>query len=197
MAAKKKKKTSKANAKKQKVIMIAAAVLIPLLLIGGFFLGIYLKLFDTEELNAQYGIYEWPVVGEYFVPKLSEEELKAIEKQKRAEEAKKKKEAEANKPIVLTEEEIAAQTAEREKEEKKRISKLSRFYNEMKPAEAAKIMSALDDDMAIGIFKKMDEGQVSQILAAPEFGEEKAASITRKMYVGGKQRVFNPDDQEL
>ena len=117
---------------------------------------------------------------------------------KKAIEDNKKKEAEAkeSKPIKLTKEEVEQKTKELQAAEKKRIGKLSRLYNEMKPDEAAKILTALDDEMLISILQKMDESQVSQILANEAFGADRAADITRKMYAGTPKRVANPNDEE-
>ena len=49
-------------------------ILLLVLVIGGFALGVYLRLFDTQALNDAYGLHELPVVGEYFVPPTAGEE---------------------------------------------------------------------------------------------------------------------------
>ena len=72
-------------------------------------------------------------------------------------------------------------------DEKKRVSKLARLYNEMKPADAAKILETMDNDIVIAIFQRMDESQVSQILT--EFDPDRAATISKIMYVGAPKRV--------
>lgn len=200
MATPKKKQTeSAADAKKKKIKMVAGALGVVLLLFAGFILGIYLKIFDQEEMNEKYAIYDWPIIGETFVRPVDGEDAELEQANKEALEAAKKKEEEdkkKSKPIKLTKEEIEKQTKERETAEKKRIGKLSRLYNEMKPAEAATILTGLDDDMCIAIMQKMDESQVSQILASKEFGSDHAATITRKMYQGTPKRVTNPNDEE-
>lgn len=200
MATPKKKQTDEAvDAKKKKIKMIAGALGVVLLLFAGFILGIYLKIFDQEEMNEKYAIYDWPIIGETFVRPVDGEDAESELANNEALEAAKKKGEEdkkKSKPIKLTKEEIEKQTKEREAAEKKRIGKLSRLYNEMKPAEAATILTGLDDDMAISIMQKMDESQVSQILASKEFGADHAAAITRKMYQGTPKRVTNPNDEE-
>lgn len=200
MASKKKKASAEATDGKKKKIMIAGGIVgVIVLLIAGFILGIYLGLFDQEEMNEKYGIYDWPIIGESFVRPLSEEELAAQEAERIAQEAEAKRKADEeakSKPVKLTKEEIDKQTQERQAAEKKRIGKLSRLYNEMKADDAAKILTGLDDDMSIAIMQKMDESQVSQILASEEFGAEHAAEITRKMYRGMPKRVNNPSDEE-
>lgn len=201
MASKKKKntETDEAAQKKAKIKNIAMAVGIVILLVAGFLLGVYLKILDPKEMNEKYGIYDWPIVGEHFV-RANEEEIpdeealkqKTLEENKKLEEEKKKQ----SKPIKLSKEEVEKQTKEREAEEKKRVSKLARLYNEMKPEEAADILSGLDDDMVIAILQRMDESQVSQILASEKFGASKATAITKKMYTGTPKRVNNPSDEE-
>ena len=56
--------------KKLKILFILILLLV--LIAGGFALGVYLRLFDTQALNEQYGLHELPVVGEYFVPPAGE-----------------------------------------------------------------------------------------------------------------------------
>ena len=48
-------------------------VLLLVLVAGGFALGVYLRLFDTQELNEEYALHELPIVGEYFVPPTEKE----------------------------------------------------------------------------------------------------------------------------
>lgn len=200
MASKKKKKAAAPAAdNKQKIKIVGGVIGVVVLLTAGFILGIYLGLFDQEEMNEKYGIYDWPIIGESFVRPISEEEAAALEAERLAQEAEARRKAEEeakSKPIKLTKEEIDKQTQERQAAEKKRIGKLSRLYNEMKPDEAAKILTGLDDDMSIAIMQKMDESQVAQILATEEFGADHAAEITRKMYRGMPKRVNNPSDEE-
>ena len=81
---------------------------------------------------------------------------------------------------------------QREAEEKKRVSKLARLYNQMKPKDAAKAMDQLDDDMCIAILQRMDEAVVAKIMT--EFDEGKTARITRIMYAGTKKEVNTEED---
>lgn len=171
------------------------AVLLLGLVIGGFFLGIYLRIFDTNTINEKMELYKYPIIGEYFVKpatgdkdKLSEE--KPIEESKDKGKANKVEDAkidpdklqDPSKPVVLTKEQIEKQLKARQAEEKKRISKLARLYGQMKPQEAVAIMDTLDDDMSIAILQKMDEAQTAKILAT--FEPEKSARLTRIMYNG-------------
>ncbi|WP_295918641.1 magnesium transporter MgtE [Anaerovibrio lipolyticus] len=175
-----------------KFLLIALVLFI--IIIAGFFLGIYFRIIDTNEANEKYGLYELPIIGEYFVRPVEDGESSVDEAEKRTETKKDDKKAGAktkSKPVVLSKEEIEKQTKERQAEEKKRVSKLARLYNEMKPEEAAKIMETMDDDIVISILQRMDESQVSQVLT--KFDTDRAANITKIMYNGAPKRVMqNP-----
>ena len=138
--------------KKLKILLVLILILV--LIVGGFALGVYLRLFDTKELNEEYKLHELPVVGEYFVPPAENEEK---------------------------------QQKERETAEKKRITKLARLYNDMKPADAAKVMESLDINLCIAILQRMDEGNAAKVLT--EFEPDRAAQITQIMYEGAPRRA--------
>ena len=167
-------------------------LLLVVLVVGGFFLGIYLKILDGDEMNKKLGLYDMPIIGQYFVRPTPEDGStvpdSAAEKAKQEQaQAKKAADDKKSKPVKLTKEEIEKLTQQRQAEEKKRVSKLARLYNEMKPEEAAKIMENMESDIVIAIFQRMDESQVSQIMA--NFDAGKAASISKLMYVGVPKRV--------
>ena len=102
------------------------------------------------------------------------------------------KKEEESKPVVLTKEEIEAQQKAAEAAERKRVSKLARLYNEMKPEAAADIMVDLDDEIAIAVLQKMDEAQAAKILAALEPGQ--SARLTRSIYSGKRSSMVSPGD---
>lgn len=169
-------------------------ILLLVLIAGGFALGVYLRLFDTQALNEQYGLHELPVVGEYFVPPAGE--------QHNAAETASSPPASAGTPasataapkkapenVKITKEEIEKQQKEREAAEKKRVTKLARLYNDMKAADAAKVMESLDIDLCIAILQRMDEGNAAKVMAA--FEPERAAQITQIIYEGVPQRTRN------
>lgn len=179
---------------RRKVLLKRAGMglLLVALVIGGFFLGIYLKILDGDEMNKKLGLYDMPLIGQYFVRPTPEDGStvpdSAAEKAKQEQaQAKKAADDKKSKPVKLTKEEIEKLTQQRQAEEKKRVSKLARLYNEMKPEEAAKIMENMESDIVIAIFQRMDESQVSQIMA--NFDAGKAASISKLMYVGVPKRV--------
>ena len=179
---------------RRKVLLKRAGMglLLVVLVIGGFFLGIYLQILDGDEMNKKLGLYDMPIIGQYFVRPTPEDGStvpdSAAEKAKQEQEkSKKAADDKKSKPVKLTKEEIEKLTQQRQAEEKKRVSKLARLYNEMKPEDAAKIMENMESDIVIAIFQRMDESQVSQIMA--NFDTGKAASISKLMYVGVPKRV--------
>ena len=94
----------------------------------------------------------------------------------------------------MTQKELEAQQKEREAAEKKRVSKLARLYNAMKPKDAAEAMDTLNDDLCIAILQRMDEDQAAKILSA--FTPAKAGRLTQLMYEGRKKRLVTPEDQQ-
>ena len=193
MAAKKKKKK---GSKIVKVLLVLFLLFV--LIVGGFALGVYLQLIDTQDANETLKLYDLPVIGEYFVrpapnegdmEKLPVEDAKPSTDKEAKKDDKKKQES---KKIVITKEEIEKQMKQREAEEKKRVSKLARLYNQMKSKDAAKAMDGLDDDMCIAILQRMDEAVVAKIMT--EFDDDKTARITRIMYAGTKKEVNTEED---
>ena len=89
--------------------------------------------------------------------------------------------------MKITKEEIEKQQKERETAEKKRVTKLARLYNDMKPADAAKVMETLDIDLCIAILQRMDESNAAKVMTAFEPG--RAAEITQIIYEGVPRRA--------
>jgi len=167
--------------KKLKILFILILLLV--LIAGGFALGVYLRLFDTQALNEEYGLHELPIIGEYFVPPAGTEEHSETSTTHTgtapAAAAAPKKSSES---VKITKEEIEKQQKEREAAEKKRVTKLARLYNDMKPADAAKVMETLDIDLCIAILQRMDESNAAKVMTAFEPG--RAAEITQIIYEG-------------
>ena len=173
-----------------KIILMLFLLLV--LVVGGFALGVYLRIFDTEEMNQKLGLYKLPVVGEYFVkpaPPQEEMEEKPVEDVKPKPDEKKQ-----SKKLTLSRKEIEEQMKQREDAEKKRVSKLARLYNGMKPKDAAEAMDALDDDLAVTILQRMEEGTASKVLS--EFEPAKAARLTQIIYEGTKKNLQTAADIE-
>ena len=175
--------------KKLKILFILILLLV--LVAGGFALGVYLRLFDTQALNEEYGLHELPVIGEYFVPPPAGEEhassstTNATASTGAAASAAAPKKAPET--VKITKEEIEKQQKERETAEKKRVTKLARLYNDMKPADAAKVMETLDIDLCIAILQRMDESNAAKVMTAFEPG--RAAEITQIIYEGVPRRA--------
>ena len=158
---------------------------------GGFFLGMYLRLFNLDDLNRGLQLYKWPVIGENFVepPPLEEPEQTGDDAKKDGKDKNGKVEdvrpnaADSKTPTIkVTKEEIEKQMKESAKAEKKRVSKLARLYENMKPQEAATIMEDVEDVIIVAVLQKMEESQAAKILAKIE--PAKAARLTRMIYGG-------------
>lgn len=175
---------------KKIVKLLLMLFLLLVLIIGGFALGIYLRLFDTQEANETLGLYNLPIVGQYFVkPAPTQEDMEntPLEDVKPDKDEKKQ-----SKKVTISKKEIEAQMKEREAAEKKRVSKLARLYNEMKPKDAAEAMDSLDDDLCIAILQRMEEGNAAKVLS--QFEASKTARLTQIMYEGTQKKMNTEDD---
>lgn len=182
----------KPKKKKGKKILklIIMLILLAVLIVGGFALGIYLRLFDTQAANEKMGLYNLPIIGQYFVkPAPTQDEMENMPVENDKPDDKDKKDT---KKVTISKKEIEQQMKEREAAEKKRVSKLARLYNEMKPRDAAEAMDSLDDDLVIAILQRMDEGNAAKVLS--EFQPAKTARLTQLMYEGTKKKVTTADD---
>lgn len=191
--------TTEQPSKKKSILKVLAVILLVLLLVCvGFFVGIYLRVFDVDKINESMKLYDMPVIGQYFVkreasvkqeePDKAQTDAKAKDDKAKAKEQK----PEQSKSVVLTKAEIEKQKKEQQAAERKRVSKLARLYNEMKPKDAAAIMDSLNDDIAIAILQRMDESQCAKVLT--EFEPEKSARLTRIMYSGARGSMSSPGD---
>lgn len=166
--------------------------LLLVLIIGGFVLGIYLRIFDTQTINEKYGLYNLPVIGQYFVkpaPKEEDMENKPVEDVKPKADDKKD---DKKKKVTLTKKEIEAQMKEREAAEKKRVTKIAKLYDNMKPEDAAADLEPLNDDVVVLILQRMEEGNAANVLSA--MSPDRAARLTQLMYEGTKKNVTVPSD---
>ena len=188
--------TKKPNRFLRLIKILAFILLFLCLIIGGVFLGVYLRVFDVNAMNEKLELYKYPVIGQYFEQPENIDEKEHSDnielKSKPAAKSEVKQEllknnnangrTNPNSAVVLTKEEIEKQMKLRQAEEKKRISKLARLYNEMKPEDAVKLLEQLDDNMVLAIMGKMEDDQVVQIL--PLFNTARGANLTRIMYNG-------------
>ena len=184
-----------------------------ILLIGGAVAAIYFQVVNDEQVqwaNENFGLYKLPVVGadqtfEYFkvpdgvvwpepepTPEPTEEEKKKAElaannpSAKAAAEGDKQK----SKDVKISRKEIEAQMAAREAAEKKRVSKLARIYENMKPEEAAQALDGVEMDTVVLILQKMTEDSAAQVLAKME--PIQAARLTQMLFEGTQRRLPAP-----
>lgn len=192
--------TNEQPSKKRRILKALAVLFLLVLLIGaGFFVGIYLRIFDVDKINESMKLYDMPVIGQYFVKRQGTEtpteqtpEAKTADNTQNDKDKAAQQKPEESKPMILTKAEIEKQRKEQQAAEKKRVTKLARLYNEMKPADAAAIMDALNDDITIAILQRMDESQCAKVLTA--FEPDKSARLTRIMYAGTRPSMSSPGD---
>lgn len=201
--------------------VLLGLLLLTVLIVGGFAAAVKFDLIGTEDvamLNEELGLYRLPFVGngryfevpegvEWPPPPESEPEPEPPkpEPQPAAEPEKPKPEpvpvvAEKPKPkreekpkeVKIDRKAIEEQRAKREAEEKKRVTRLARIYESMKPEEAANALINVDWDTTVLILQRMSEDSVAQVLAKME--PEVAAQLTEMLYAGTQRRVVVPAD---
>jgi len=174
-------------------ILVALCILIAI----GFAAGVYLKVIDIEKITKDANLSQYPVVARFF-PKTNFEPVELEEdaavaqrglpgdpKQVQSPSVSMLPTPQPSGPTVITKEEVEKQAKIKQQEENKRISKLARLYGGMKPEAAVAIIKELDDPTVISIFGKMEEEQVSKILALID--SSRAARISQEMLRGQPQ----------
>jgi len=159
-----------------------------LLILGGagFAAGVYFKYIDGPALAQRMKLHDLPVVGQYFPQPVPNLETDLAENPAETAAPAPPAVVAPPPPAVLgpaqadIDKEKAAKIAKQE--EAKRITKLARLYNGMKPDEAIPILKELDDDTVIAILSKMEEDQVAKIMA--QFDPKRAARLTLTMLKG-------------
>lgn len=200
---------------KKILVVIFLIVFLALMSVSAFAASIYFGVLDNEKVqwvNEKVGLYKLPFIGaggefEYFaVPEgvvwppppepeptpettPAENTVVAQNQPKPAAEPKpeEKKEETKSKDVKVSQKEIEAQIKAREEAEKKRISKLARIYQNMKPEEAAKALNEVNLDTVVLILQKMDEATAGQIIA--KMDPSKAGRITQMMFDGQQRRL--------
>ena len=198
--------------------ILIGVILLTLLVVGGFAAAVKFDLLGTEDvamLNEELGLYRLPFVGNgrYFEvpegvewppppepepepepPKPEPKPEEKVEPPKEEPKPKKedKKKDEKPKEVKVDKKAIDEQKAKREAEEKKRVARLARIYENMKPEQAANALINVDWDTTVLIFQRMNEDSVAQILAKME--PEAAAQLTEMLYAGNQRRVTTPSD---
>ena len=96
------------------------------------------------------------------------------------------------KEVKIDKKAIDEQRKEREAAEKKRVTRLARIYESMKPESAAKALTNVDWDTTVLIFQRMSEESVANILA--KMDPEQAAQLTQMLFTGAQRRVTTSQD---
>ena len=185
-------------------ILIGLIVLV-ILIVGGFAAAVKYGVLSTENvamLNEELGLYRLPIVGngKYFeVPEGVEWPPKEEEPQKETSPAEpepvieeKPKVEQKPKEVKIDRKAIEEQRAQREAEEKKRVTRLARIYESMKPEDAANALINVDWDTTVLILQRMNEDSVAQVLSKME--PEAAAQLTEMLFAGKQRRVTTPYD---
>lgn len=190
----KKNKTGKTKSKKTIFKRILLAVLIIILLLGGFFMGIYLRILDTDKLNKSLHLYDWPIIGQNFVKPVddsSDKKDEAIDDKKQ--DITQSDNKAQSKPVILTKKQLEKQKKDREAAVNKRIGKLARIYGQMDPKKAADILEPLSDNVVVSILQKMDDSRSAKVMENLDSG--RAAQITQTLYNGITPPTMSQLDQ--
>ena len=192
-------------------------ILLTLLTIGAFVAAIKFDVLTTEDvamLNEELGLYRLPFVGNgrYFEvpegviwppppepepepepePPTEPEPVSEPEPEEKTKKDEKPKKDDKPREVKIDRKAIEEQRAQREAEEKKRVARLARIYETMKPEQAANALVNVDWDTTVLIFQRMSEESVANILAKME--PEVAAQLTEMLYAGTQRRVTTPSD---
>ena len=179
-------------------------IVLVVLIVGGFVAAVKYGIITTEQvamLNEELGLYRLPLVGNgrYFeVPEGVEWPPKEPEPEAESKNTPKSEPVVAEKPapkateVKIDKKAVEEQRAQREAEEKKRVTRLARIYESMKPEAAANALINVDWDTTVLILQRMSEDSVAQILAKME--PEAAAQLTEMIFAGTQRRVTTPYD---
>ena len=187
-------------------VFVLGLLVLVIAVVGGFAWAVKTGKLSTEDvamINKELGLYRLPYVGngKYFeVPEGVEwppkEESKPEAESETPEdtpvEPEKPKPAEKPTEVKIDRKAIEEQRLKREAEEKKRVTRLARIYENMKPEAAANALINVDWDTTVLIFQRMSEDSVAQILSKME--PEAAAQLTEMLFAGTQRRVTTPYD---
>ena len=198
---------------KKILIVLFLIFFMALLGVSAFAASIYFGVLDNEKVqwvNEKVGLYKLPFIGagqdfEYFAvpegvewppPPEPEPEpqpdpepaTEPVEPEKKPE----PKREEKPKEVKVDRRAIEEQRAKREAEEKKRVARLAKIYESMKPEAAANALINVDWDTTVLILQRMSEDSVAQILSKME--PEAAAQLTEMIYTANQRRVTTPSD---
>ena len=177
-------------------------IVLVVLIVGGFVAAVKYDVITTEQvamLNEELGLYRLPLVGNgrYFeVPEGVEwpppEEKAEPEETSEPAPVVEEKPAPKVTEVRIDKKAIDEQRAQREAEEKKRVARLARIYESMKPEDAANALINVDWDTTVLILQRMSEDSVAQVLS--KMDPEAAAQLTEMLFAGTQRRVTTPYD---
>lgn len=205
---------------KKILIFLFVIIFLGLLGVSAFAASIYFGVLDNEKVawvNEKVGLYKLPLIGagqdfEYFAvpegvvwppppepepePKPEENQTAVAQNQPKpaAPKPEEKKDDKKSKDVKVSQKELEEQMKAREAAEKKRISKLARIYDNMKPEEAAKALNDVSLDTVVLILQKMNEANAGQVIAKME--PSKAARVTQMLFDGQQRRLTLPSDYQ-
>lgn len=205
---------------KKILIFLFVIIFLGLLGVSAFAASIYFGVLDNEKVawvNEKIGLYKLPLIGagqdfEYFAvpegvvwppppepepePKPEENQTAVAQNQPKpaAPKPEEKKDDKKSKDVKVSQKELEEQMKAREAAEKKRISKLARIYDNMKPEEAAKALNDVSLDTVVLILQKMNEANAGQVIAKME--PSKAARVTQMLFDGQQRRLTLPSDYQ-
>lgn len=189
-----------------KLLKLGLLTIILLALLGTVLWGaMRFKLIDAERLDAKWGLSQYPVLG-LVIEKMKDSQEPAADDsalpfptKQETSSAQPAPSAQIPPaavipvlpspsnpagilPVPIDDTELKKQEALKREEEQKRISKLARLYNGMKPEEAAPILNEVDDATVILLFSKMEEEQVAKIMTV--FDPKRSARLSDLMLKG-------------
>jgi hypothetical protein len=155
--------------------------------------AVHYKFVDPVQLDAHWGLSQVPIVGQLFKQTLPEQALtqgNAADNETSTPLASPPSPVAAVLPkpsvripvVQIDDTELKKQAALKLETEQKRLTKVSRLYDGMKPEEAAPILNELDDETVILIFSKMEEERVAKIMTL--FEPRRSARLSDAMLKG-------------
>lgn len=166
----------------KKILRMFMLLFVLIAVLGSALFGaVHYKFVDLGQLDSRWGFSKYPIVSQLFKQTLPEQ---------MADQSDSAVDAEPSLPLAspptppvadvrpmpsvriptvpIDDTELKKQAALKLEAEQKRLAKVSRLYDGMKPEEAAPILNELDDETVILIFSKMEEERVAKIMTLLE-----------------------------
>jgi len=166
----------------KKMLRMFMLLLVLIAVLGAALFGaVHYKFLDLGQLDSRWGLSKYPILSQMFKQTLPEQA--SIQSDSAADAEPALPVAPPPPPLVadalpkpsariptiqIDDTELKKQAAMKLEAEQKRLAKVSRLYDGMKPEEAAPILNELDDATVILIFSKMEEERVAKIMTLLE-----------------------------